>query len=812
MALEDLTGTKYIDDLNSSNPAAGDNVSEGDDHIRGIKNVLKTTFPNIDGAVNATDTDLSNVLPTTGGTMTGDLTLGAYSDTSAISDNAVDIFVYDTSKDSDGGAWRKRCQHTSWYNEAASSTRGSRKEFPAVAVIVAETGTLTIYDGDTPDLDMWMIINTSSGGIFSSTTGSITSITAKNSRVYAGKDSTQGLHALSFLEDVGWRHGTSNVYTDMFLGNILDRNTNNGFSAEDDSHGGNIVSNVVNDVAMTVLPNAPIDSATGLPIPTIAVATDGGVSVIKDDGSVVDITHSSTSTIQELAIGDDYTLYVSQPNSTVFGAVSYGPLPTADVDLNSWRYTQFYPTVYPNIPSDDVTHITAKAFGFTQGLVPVIFNTSEPNKSSTALVTSKYNTGYMTGDIKGAWLSDTDATDVTATELVTNGTFDSDLSGWSDDSSGTGTATQSAGRASLYRVDSSNRGKISQSFTLVSGKTYLVSFEIISGNLQVHFKGGSGTASQYFNGVNWNVASTGVYQTTFVASGTDGYASFMGISDGVTGVVDNISVRLADADRSVNDNGLQVFGTVDKDAVATDTDSTGDILVGYSGFSSSNYLEQPYNSDLDFGTGDYCLSGWTKLSTAGTEEIILDFADNTTNRIFLRYTTAGAILFYCRGTAGTSSTTSNLAVDIWHHIAAFRANGVQYIYVDGILHDSDTCADDPTHSSGVLRFGTDSLTSSNTPATNTSLALWRISATAPSAEQIKDIYEAEKVLFQDNANCTLNGSSDAVTAMDYDDYNDELLVGTSGGLSVFKGLRRVDENTNAITEVAQQGGLRVEEY
>ena len=30
---------------------------------------------------------------------------------------AVDVFVYDTSKDSDGGAWRSRTQHTSWYNE-----------------------------------------------------------------------------------------------------------------------------------------------------------------------------------------------------------------------------------------------------------------------------------------------------------------------------------------------------------------------------------------------------------------------------------------------------------------------------------------------------------------------------------------------------------------------------------------------------------------------------------------------------------------------------------------------------------------------
>jgi hypothetical protein len=88
MALEDLTGTKYIDDLNSSNPAAGDNVSEGDDHIRGIKNVLKTTFPSIDGAITATDTELnyvdgvtSNVqtqldakLPLAGGAMTGAIT------------------------------------------------------------------------------------------------------------------------------------------------------------------------------------------------------------------------------------------------------------------------------------------------------------------------------------------------------------------------------------------------------------------------------------------------------------------------------------------------------------------------------------------------------------------------------------------------------------------------------------------------------------------------------------------------------------------------------------------------------------------
>ena len=77
-----------------------------------------------------------------------------------ISDTAVDVFVYDTRKDSDGGAWRKRTQHTSWYNETLNTaTRGSRKEFPAVAVIVAESNQVTIYDGDDPDLPMWMVFN-----------------------------------------------------------------------------------------------------------------------------------------------------------------------------------------------------------------------------------------------------------------------------------------------------------------------------------------------------------------------------------------------------------------------------------------------------------------------------------------------------------------------------------------------------------------------------------------------------------------------------------------------------------------------------
>jgi trimeric autotransporter adhesin len=93
-----------------------------------------------------------------------------------------------------------------------------------------------------------------------------------------------------------------------------------------------------------------------------------------------------------------------------------------------------------------------------------------------------------------------------------------------------------------------------------------------------------------------------------------------------------------------------------------------------------------------------------------------------------------------------------------------------------------------------------------------SLALWRISATAPTAEQIAKIYNDEKYLFQDGAQATLYGASDAVTALAYDDATDLLHVGTSGGRSVFQGLRRVSNTAVAVgTAISASNGLVVEE-
>ena len=42
-----VESASYISQLNSSNPSASDPVSEGDDHLRLVKSVLQTQFPNL---------------------------------------------------------------------------------------------------------------------------------------------------------------------------------------------------------------------------------------------------------------------------------------------------------------------------------------------------------------------------------------------------------------------------------------------------------------------------------------------------------------------------------------------------------------------------------------------------------------------------------------------------------------------------------------------------------------------------------------------------------------------------------------------
>jgi hypothetical protein len=441
----------------------------------------------------------------------------------------------------------------------------------------------------------------------------------------------------------------------------------------------------------------------------------------------------------------------------------------------------------------------------TAGL-SIIQNSNDVNANSLsnldsgyrqAAITSSYNTGWMNGDIKLATLSDTDDTDVTGSELIINGDFATD----SDWTKGTGWSI-----AGGVGVGSSVNGTAFNStyFTTVVGKKYTVSFDLVSRTAGTVLLYAYDTTNLGNSGAQ---SVAGTYSFTFTAAQTSTHVYFYSTTS-FSGTVDNVTCRLAEEDRSVNGNGLQVFGTVQKNPVATGAD-----LVAYSGFSTSNYLEQPYNSDLDFGTGDFCVMGWWKFTSDNAYDILIDrgyytggsYSGNGFNLI----SGSGNSISFRNNTTGILSIGSQ-PTNVWFHLCVVRKNGVFYSYINGVQQSTASNTDNFTNTNATLRVGLNQL--GDVPANVSAAALWRISATAPSPEQIKKIYEDEKVLFQENAQATLYGSSDAVTALAYDDSTELLHVGTSAGRSVFQGLRRVDNTTDAVgAAISASNGLVADE-
>ncbi len=352
--------------------------------------------------------------PTTGGTQSNELQAKIKSVTTSTTIGAV--FLYDTSQDSDSGKWRKKCKGLSWYDEASSATRSARSEFPAMALIVADnvsdTETLTIYDLDDPAMPLWMQFTVTTQASpyhdFWRDGRDVTSIFALNGRLYFGTtesaDAQVGLKVVDFVEDrLSNRNiGSSNEWNGYFADNVANRNSatkvflGNTFTA--------IVHQTVNDVSATVLEGAELDSM-GLPIPTVAVATAGGISWIHPNGDVFDSTaYGAFDKI--VAHGRDEWI-----GSQFAGTEVIRIFKTAYADGHTEHASREYAaTSTPAIlDGDPVIAATSDGFsaGTANGLTLVKDNPNNSAESAVAYVTSDYTTGWMCGDIRLAALTKT---------------------------------------------------------------------------------------------------------------------------------------------------------------------------------------------------------------------------------------------------------------------------------------------------------------------------------------------------------------------------------------------------------------------
>ena len=298
------------------------------------------------------------------------------------------------------------------------------------------------------------------------------------------------------------------------------------------------------------------------------------------------------------------------------------------------------------------------------------------------------------------------------------------------------------------------------------------------------------------------------------------------IGTGNVSYIDNVIVQLADHDRSVFggvkdtfsginglSSGLKTNGSIVREPVATGSD-----LVYYRNFSNTNYFSQPYNSALDFGTGDLCIMFWIKnTQNDAYDDLIHRRAHNgsayTGNGWYIQMGNDQNITLKdsVGGTRGVIDADS--VANVWRHICFTRKDGYAYAYKDGHPQSQNgdhAWTENLDNSSAILTIGRGTISGSG-DADKSYLALVRIGATAPSEEQIKKIFNDEKLLFQENAKCTLYGTADAPIGIAHDDSNDILHLGTGSGRSDFRGLKRINNTTTEVTnEISASNGLIAE--
>ena len=896
-------------------------------------------------------------------------------------DTANDVFVYDTRKDSDGGAWRHRTQHTSWYNEGVSQGRGARKEFPVVAVLVTYNNGLRIYDGDDPNLPMWMEAwqYQHDSGTYGSTrwwggSGTTNKVVAMNGMIVMGLTlGTRNLHFINDRMSLSYSPASGN-YTQ--LGGIANRNDSYGSWGRHDQYYTPLRNHTTNDVAITVVPNSMIDVSTGLPNPTFAVASDSGVTVRKSDFSAVDIYRSNDDDVHHVDFDGDRVIM-----SMELGAIYVAKIPSSDQSGNpnaDW-------TVYGTFGANALNHPRVLGLSHPQSLAFMKNHTfvaggtgtstemfkgfsisSEDVNSSgngmVAYIRDDCNTGWLHGNNKGAFLTDTvtekdgvnyalqatqhatgrltaesydagdvsfhmqddassdngylainlngltvgqsykitmtrsahahldtgydhridhnhgtqgqtyfyhwdnntssshvvtgvfvaktsgdddlviysngayieisnfkieETDDINGHEYVTNGNFSNGLTGWTQKINGSGSlSVNGSNQVVIVSQNSSNQTELQQTVVVPKGVDLIYSFDLVSGSI---YNGGFASSN----------LGTGTYQFTINIPGTGTQTINLWFTPpgwSGSGTLDNISIRHASIDRSAeggfNDStgannqrhGIGVYGQIAANPVATNAE-----LVAYGPFSGRNFFRQPPNSSMNIGTGDAYEIIWFKTTNASSTMMLISYeggANGTSDYgkpFNIRY--EGGVV---RGWASHNGFNTyddvshgvSTADGKWHCAAWVRRGQVFELYVDGEFIGSDTGAVGSNALSdanselviGARKRGKAPTATDHEESFDGYLALARIGKTAPTAKQIKKMYYDEKKLFEENAKCTLYGTSSAVTALAYDDTNDIIHAGTSAGRSEFVGLNRINNTTTAVTTaISASDGLVAEQ-
>lgn len=517
----------------------------------------------------------------------------------------------------------------------------------------------------------------------------------------------------------------------VFSSGIADRNNQLGYKVVVNSQ--EISSGLVNSIA----------AYNGY----TSAATNSGVSVIKPDGTVVS-SNLTTSPVTSISVlnGRLYFVRDHTPDDQIFDCGLIENL--ADSFPSSTLYSK------TTLPFLSASTLTALSDAGDSLIVPSVSAVDQlwpdPADSESSLI-ARHGLNYATPPMKKPELMlicGTDEGTVGATDYV--GDFSADTDGFlSRNASTSVSAVGSKLRLTFVSTGGSQYSTAELEIPCVQGALYRIkaTVENVSGvtapSRRIAFRS---TSDDDLSSRDETLLSDGSFDYYRVADSSTMYLR-VGLQDsGSDSVFDwsGISVEEVITDYSGKSNNATINGTLTATA-----EITGGVA-GLSGFSASDYIEVPYQSELDVGTGDfrYSFAFKTNATSLGTSLLRSD-PGGLGNRIALLHASSGKLALYMNGYGVIEETASAYNDNLLHTLLLYRYDGTIYMEIDGDLVKRVVTSGNVTNNTAIIRIGVNA--SNNNPFDGT---IWfaEASAVAPTAEEAALMHKHMRNLIEGKAN------------------------------------------------------------
>lgn len=695
--------------------------------------------------------------------------------------NIVVSLVASCARDTDGGSWRHKLA----------------ARFPQSFQLIGPATQLRVVDLDDPATPVWRAY-TVVGMTFAEYLG----------QGLIGYGATGGFYTIDLIADQVVRRSTAGF-------EVCSNQTAATFNQSTATwalvtSAGALPSNTVNSATAIILPHTPRDpQRCDLPRPTIVLSTALGACTIRADRSAI---NSATTSATTLAVFDENRnlwlaatggfFRIAYPNylvaSFAFGtAVNSGTFAAAEF---ATPFAQNNRTgMFAGRAGRYIAHRDNLNCGGGVGLMlPDMHFTA---RSLLAVISQYRNTGFMIGGggrllaFAESALSLSNLTDQT----VLNEDF-ATTAGWTISGAALVTSTfVASGNVLTFTTGAGETGarQWTKELTgLVVGDTYVVTTQTPIGGTSTDIRLAVRTA---LNGiVSFEAFKAGAAQTyAFVATATTMVVqiSTNGGVAGSTSIWYPFTVRRCIADLTLRGHHGVINGTLARRAVAT-----GAELAEIGGYSAANFIQTPYSSAFDFGTGDFSFGPfWVTDDGVSSVQTIAERAHYTAGaysgpRITLFKDSTRFSMTVHDGTTPVTvnGTTFTPTADRRYLVAGVRNGANIEMYVNGVRQASASVA-----GLGTLNNASATLVIGRTHAANATaspfggwIALPRISSVPLAFDQAQFIFAQESKLFMPDAKCLLLGSS-IVNSVNYDPEADRIYAATAIGTNVLNNLLRV---------------------